>query len=380
MDFELTQEQKDIQSAAREFAEGEFHEDLISLLEESHEFPYDILRKAGDLGFIGLHYPEEGGGQDYGLFEHVLVTEQLCRKDSGIGIALCSADMGAESIVRFGNQRQQERYLRPLTQGRAISSLVLFDNEEGDDGASNCIPAGADKETYLLRAEKSYVMNGSLADFFIVHCPTDSREQYELVAVIDGDRKAVSVIDMGDKLGIRMLPWSKLMFNDVEISGEDIVSSGSHPASPREDALKVVMVRGGAQSLGVAQGAFDQALIYAKQREQFGRKIGEFQGIRHMLVDMYMDIRSSRLLMYGAASQYDRNGLEVADAVVAKMWADRAATKVTDYALQIFGGTGYMVDTPVEHFYRDARVLRAITGTKLTRKDTVASAIIGKIM
>jgi alkylation response protein AidB-like acyl-CoA dehydrogenase len=352
-------------------------------LQQKREFPYGILKKARKLGFIGISFPDVFGGQDYGLFENVLVIEEFCRKDSGVGIALTSVDMGPELISRFGDPRQKERFLCPITKGETISSLVCPEMDEDGEGGASASLRMKDNGRYVLSGETPYVLNGSLADFFIVYCRMNSQEAgpglQDRFAMVGKGSVGLSIIDMGDKLGMGMLPWSKLTFNAVEISKDDILGRDPNGFDQLSEIRKVVMVKAGAQALGIAQGAFDRALAYSKQREQFGKKIGEFQGIRHKLVDMHLKIEATRLLVYSAALQYDRRKVDLRDTMTANLFAEMAAVEVTDEALQIFGGAGYMIETPVEHFYRDARILRTLSGRQLPKKDVIAHSIIGRI-
>jgi len=204
-------------------------------------------------------------------------------------------------------------------------------------------------------------------------------EEPDLFVVVPRDSNGLRVMGMGDKLGMRMLPWNKLIFDDVEISKKEILGIDNNGPSQLAEILKVIMIKSGAQALGLAQGAFERGLAYSKQREQFGKKIGEFQGIRHKLVDMYVKIQATRSLLYNVASHYGQGKIELHDTVTAKLYTETTAIEVTDEALQIFGGAGYMIETPVEHFYRDARIMRTISGRQLPQKDVIAHSIIGRI-
>jgi alkylation response protein AidB-like acyl-CoA dehydrogenase len=382
MDFELTEEQKVIQKAARDFAQGEFDEDAILELQEKNGFPYGIYKRACQLGFIGISYPEAFGGQDYNLFENVLVIEEFCRKDSGVGIALSSADLGMELIVKFGSDGQKEKFLRPMTKGDTIASLVCPKPEEENQQHPSVLLT-KENDRYILNGDESYILNGSLANFFIVQCRVNSGRlpslPQDLFVVVEKGRDGLSIIDMGGKLGINMLPWNKLIFSGVEVSKDDILGIDHTEVDQLLGIQLIKMAKIGAQALGIAQGAFDRALVYSKQREQFGKKIGEFQGIRHKLVDMYMKIQATRFLIYYSASLYDAKKLDLCGATTAQLCAEMTAVDVTDEAVQIFGGAGYMLETPVEHFYRDARTLRTLSGQQLLQKDIIAQSIIGRI-
>lgn len=377
MSWELTEEQRNIKRAARDFVEGEFDEDLILELEKNNQFPHEILKKACKLGFIGIHYPEDFGGQGYGLFENILVIEEFCRKDSGVGIALSSADMGADLILKFGDDGQKRAFLTPITKGMAISSLVCPKNRESN---SFSIPLRKNRDQYVLNGETTYVVNGSLANFFVLYCRNDSEDKQlkesNLFVIVEKDSNGVRILDIGDKLGMRMLSWNKLILSGVEITQKEVLRAGNNHLDQLTEIQKVTRIKTGAQALGLAQGAFEQALSYSKQREQFGKKIAEFQGIRHKLSDMYIKIQAARLLIYNTAYQCHQKGIALIDATTVELYAEMAAVEVTDESLQIFGGAGYMIETPVEHFYRDARMIRAFSGRRSFQKDVIANYII----
>jgi alkylation response protein AidB-like acyl-CoA dehydrogenase len=378
MDFQLSSRQRNIQWAAREFAQKEFEPALVLDLDRTGQFPGSIWEKACQLGFIGICYPKGYGGLGLGLFEQVLVIEEFCRADSGIGIALATVDLGSEAILKFGNEKQKENFLVPLAKGEAISSLLypMAENQSAD--SSSFILSRMEKDQYSLNGDGEYVLNGSLAHFFVVCCSMQ-REKNLLFVVIEKGSKGLGMMEMGTKLGMRMIPWHKLIIHEVEISQENILGLHHEGMDQLIEVQKVLMIKVGGLALGIAQGSFDRALAYAKQREQFGKKIGEFQGIRHKLVDLYIKIKAARLLIYNVASNYDLKKTELCDIVTAQLFAERTAIEVTDEALQIFGGAGYMIETPVEHFYRDARIIRTLTGQEILKKDAIAHSVIGRI-
>jgi alkylation response protein AidB-like acyl-CoA dehydrogenase len=382
MEFPLTNEQKYIQKAVREFARGEFDDDQILELLQGGSFPQTLLKKACKLDFIGLCYPENCGGQGCGLMEQVLVIEELCRKDSAAGIALSTVDAGAEVIAIFGNEKQQKKYLPPFTKGKAISAFMYADADDGEGSPMSTSLTPGGKDTYLLSGEAAFVFNADLAELLIVQTQlaADSASAGGSVfALVGKGAPGVSIIPMGDKLGMGMLSWHKVIFQAVEVFEADVIRPEPSVMEGGIRFRQIHLLRMAAMYLGLAQGAFDLALTYARQRVQFNRKIGEFQGIRHKLADMYVNLQAGRSLVYAAAANCDRGQVEPHDLLTVKLVAERTALFATDEALQIFGGSGYMVELPVEHFYRDARTLRAFTGSKMLQKDLIAQAVIGRI-
>lgn len=382
MRFQLTDEQKYIQKAAWEFARGEFDNDRILELLQNRTFPQTLLKKACKLDFIGVTTPEEFGGQGCGLMEQVLIIEEFCRKDSSVGIALSTVDAGVEVIGTLGSEEQKKRYLPAFTRGKSVSSVLFGSADDGDACTPDItlIPRGNGR--YLLKGESAFVCNADRADVLVVHaqlCPDGSASGAEsIVVLVDRGKPGVCITPMGDKLGMGMISWSKVLFRDSEIVEADLIRLNDDTSNKGADFRRVNLIRMTAMYLGIAQGAFDLALPYARQRVQFNRKISEFQGIRHKLVDMYTDLQAARSLVYVAASDYDRRQCEFHDLLVVKLVAERAALFVTDEALQIFGGSGYMVELPIEHFYRDARTLQSLTGRKTFEKDVIAQVIIGR--
>jgi len=384
MNFELTQEQKQIRNAAREFSEGEFDKDLVMELDESCQFPFEIWKKACKLGFIGIHFPEKYGGQNLGVFENVLVVEEFCRKDSGIGIALSLADYASEIILRFGTESQKNMYLVPITKGEAISSGCFWEVEDGE-GLSNISTFAIKKgDCFLINGEKNFVINSGTANYFIVLCKTDMRLKPshlgESIIIMEKGLDGLNVIENEGKMGINMIPISNLSLKDVRVRCENMIgqeNNGYHQVMRYFEESRIEMA---AQALGIAQGAFERAMEYAKKREQFGRKIVEFQAIQHKLADMAIKIERARLLTYQAAWSFDREELNTRLTLMAKIDTTKTAIEVTKEAIQIFGGYGYMKEQEVEHFYRDAWMTELYLGSGDIQKTMLASTLLGRLV
>ena len=381
MRFTLTEEQKYIQKAVREFTRGEFDEDQILQLLEKRDFPRSLLQKACRLDFIGVCYPEQFGGQACGAMDQVLVVEELCRKDSSVGIALSMADAGAEIIGAWGDDKQKEKILPDLAKGKMLSTVLFGDLDAGEDcrSAVELTPRGSG--TFRLDGSAGFVLNAEQADVLIVQAQiaVEAAAPGSVFVLLDRNTPGVTVQSIGDKLGLGTIPWHNVLFEDAEVTEADIV----RPAAQGRDGMlahqKTHLIRFAAMYLGIAQGALDMALDYAKQRIQFNRKIGAFQGIRHKLADMYADLQATRAFVYAVAGAHEHQPGDLHDLLAVKLQAERTALFLTDEALQIFGGSGYMVEVPVEHFYRDARTLRALSGRTIFQKDMIAQAVIGNL-
>lgn len=383
MDFELTDEQRDIQRAATEFAQGEFDRDLAIELEKKHEFPWGIFKKAAQLGFMGIHYPEEYGGQGLGIFENGLIVEEFCRRDSGIGVALSIADFGSELILRFGTHEQKKKYLTPIAKGEILSSGAITEPDHGSDITRMSTTAVKKTEYYIINGTKNFISNGDVAGFTTVLCQIDPNatppHRGQCMIVVEKGTPGFETTPIQDKMGIKMSPTGELSFSDVRVPIENLVGEENRGFYHVMEFFDESRIEIAAQALGIAQGAFDRSLDYAKQREQFGRKLTEFQITQHKLADMATKIETARLLTYKAAMNYDRGKIDPMLASMAKMYAGRVAVEVADEAIQILGGYGYILEYEVERFYRDAKVTEIYEGTREIQKNTIARALLGKL-
>lgn len=383
MDFELTEEQRDIQKAAREFIAGEYDKEKILEWEQNHTFPFEIWKKAAKLGFIGIHFPEEYGGQGYGIMENILIVEEFCRKDSGVGIAVTLADFSSEVILRFGNHEQKKKYLIPVARGEAISGGAYTEPNHGSDITLMSTTAVKQGDSFIINGTKTFITNGTLADFFVVLCQTDpqAKPTYrgQCTILVEKGTKGLEATEIFPKMGIRMTSTAELSLSDVRVPVGNLIgeeNKGFYQVLEFFDESRIEIA---AQALGIAQGAFDRALEYARQREQFGRKLVEFQVTQHKLADMATKVEVARLLTYKAAWNFDQKRIDPKLTSMAKMFAGRVAVEVADEAIQIFGGYGYITEYEVERFYRDAKITEIYEGTKEIQKNTIASALIGKL-
>jgi len=382
MEFKLDKEQEAIQKAAQEFAKGEFDKEIALEHERNHTFPLEIWKKACELGFMGIHYPEKYGGQEYGVFENVLVVEEFCRQDSGIGVALSLADFSSEVILRFGNDQQKEKHLIPLTKGEAISSGGFTEPDHGSDITLMDTTAIKKGDEYIINGVKTFITNGTISDFAMVLCQTDFevKPPYrgQSVIIVEKGTPGYSTADVGEKMGIKMTSTGELSFNDVRVPVSNLVgqeNKGFYHVLEFFDESRIEIA---AQALGIAQGAFDRALAYSKERTQFGKKLAQFQVTQHKLADMAAKIELASLIVYKSAWNFDQGKIDPKLTSIAKMYAARTAVEVADEAIQLLGGYGYMLEYEVERFYRDAKITEIYEGTKEIQKNTIASSLLGK--
>lgn len=384
MEFELTKEQQQIQKAVRDFVKGEFKKDAILELEEKHEYPVKMWKKAAELGFIGIHFPEEYSGQGMGVMENILVAEELCRGDSSVGACLMLADFASEIVLHFGSESQKKTWLPKVAEGEVLSCGAFTEPDHGSDITFMDTSAVRDGNEWVINGSKIFITNGGpLAGFYSVLCQTnpDAQPSHRGMSLIlvEADRPGVSTASVGIKMGIRMMHTAEVTFKDVRVPAENLIGEenrGFYQVLEFFDESRILIA---AQGLGTAQGAFDRALDYVKSREQFGRKIAKFQITQHKLADMATKIEMARLLTYKAAWNFDQGRIDPKLTSMAKMVAGRTAVEVADEAIQLMGGYGYMLEYEVERFYRDAKICELYEGTKEIQKNTIASALVGKL-
>jgi len=374
MDFELSSEQKDVQKAATEFAKGEFDPDLVLELDESEEFPDSLWRKAAQLGFIGIHYPEEFGGQGLGLFENLLVIEAFCRVDSGVGSALSTVDLGSEILLKFGSHKQKRQFLTPLTKGEGRLGIAFAESEDGRDLTVLSAVAEKRMNEYFLLGKKRFVLNAPLVDAFLTLCK-EPKEGW-ITLIVERPRDGIEIHPI-KKMGLRMIPFGDLLFKETRVPLANRIGEEGQGLAHLDHHHRVMALRSTAQSLGTAQGALDRAMQHAKQREQFGRKLSQFQIIRHKLADMAVSIEGARWLTYKSANEFDQGRLHPGPLWMAQLEAGRALMGVVDEALQIFGGYGYTVEQAIEHYFRDAWAIGVDLGTEEEHKDAIADTLLG---
>ena len=383
MDFELDRTQKEIQKAVRDFCKGEFDKDLAIELEKKHEFPTKIWQKAGEIGLIGVHFPEKYSGQDMGCLECILVVEELCRNDSTMGACIGLAGFASELVMHFGSDDLKQKFLPEVAEGRMLSAGAFTEPDHGSDITRMNTTAVQDGNHWLVNGAKTFITNAGLAGFYSVLCQTDLDAQpgYRGMSLIlvEAGTPGLSTQDVGDKMGIRMMATGEVIFKDVRVPLSNLIGEQNKGFYHVLNFFDESRIQVAAQALGTAQGAFDRALAYVKQREQFGKKIAQFQATQHKLADMATKIELARLITYKAAWNYDQGHIDPKLTSMAKMFAARTAVEVCDEAIQLLGGYGYMAEYEVERFYRDAKITEIYEGTKEIQKNTIASGLLGKL-
>lgn len=382
MDFDLTTEQQDIKTAARDFATGEFV-DVAGTYDLEETFPEDIVRKARELGFLGLFVPEAYGGPGFGYLEHALMLEEFWRVDPGISQQLCSITFGAEELLLYGSEAQKKTFLPTLFEGNGIMGFAITEPNAGSDTASVATTATKDSDGYTLNGSKVMIGNGSVGTFLLVYCLTHpeaaSRTARHSIIIVETDRRGYEADKMEGKMGLRCSDTAMVYFNSVDVPRENLVGREGNGFIQLMHFFDHSRAYVAAHGLGLAQGALDMAIKQAKTRHQFNRPLGAFQATQFKIAEMATKIESARTMVYRSAWLLDQGRPDTALTAMAKLYASRIAVEVVDEALQLHGGYGYFNDSDIERFYRAAKVLEIYEGTKEVEKIVIARELLGSL-
>ena len=379
MDFNFTKEQLDIKKAAKEFAEGEFPE-IAEECDREEKYPFDLVKRAADLGFIGINLPEEYGGSGYGYLEKCLISEEFFRVDPGLGSVLISATFGADMIELFGTEEQKESYLVPVTKGEAVMGSAITEPDAGSDVSSVRTTATKDGDGYVINGNKMFITNGTVGAYFIVLCLTNpdmpSRHNRHSVILVECDRKGFEASKLHHKLGIRASDTAELVFKDVRVPKKNLVGEENKGFYQFMEFFNRTRIHVGAEGVGIAQGAMEKAIKHVKERVQFGKYLSSFQSIQFKIAEMATRIQAARNLVYEAAIKADKGDLEHQLTAMAKWFAGETCVRAAEEAVQIHGGYGYIGEYGVERFYRDAKIIEIYEGTKEIEKLIIARSIL----
>lgn len=366
MDFNLSEEHEMIRKMVRDFAEKEVAPTAAER-DEEERFDMELFHKMAELGLTGIPWPEEYGGIGSDYLAYVIAVEELSRVCASTGVTLSAhTSLAGWPVYKFGSEEQKQKYLRPMAEGTKIGAYGLTEPASGSDAGAMKTTAKLDGDDYVLNGSKIFITNGGIADIYVVFAVTDaSGKRPETSAfIVEKDFPGFSVGKKEKKLGIRSSPTTEIMFDNCRVPKENLLGEVG-------DGFKIAMqtLDGGrngiaAQAVGIAQGAVDAAVDYAKEREQFGKPIAANQGIGFKLADMATATEASRLLTYQAA-WLESNNLPYGKAsAMAKLMAGDTAMQVTTDAVQVFGGYGYTKDYPVERYMRDAKITQIYEGTQ----------------
>ncbi|MFA4835501.1 MAG: acyl-CoA dehydrogenase family protein [Dehalococcoidia bacterium] len=374
MNFELTEEQKMLQTMVRGFANKELAP-VAAKVDETGEFPAEQVKKIAELGLMGLTIPEEYGGGGKGVTEFCIAIEEMARVSAAIdGYFRVSLSLGIVPIRMYGNEAQKRKYLPAHASGEKMACFGLTEASAGSDPASMQTTATRCKGGYLLNGNKLFISIGAEAEIIVVFATIDKSLKGKGITafIVDKGTHGFSVGKLEHKMGFRGLSAAELIFQDCFVTEENRLGEEGRGLRIALEVLDESRVTVGAEATGIAQGAFDAALSYAKERKQFGQAIANFQAIQWMLVDMATKIEAARLLTYQAAYREDHGLSYIKEAAMAKVFASEMSGVVTSKAMQIHGGYGYTKDYPIERFFRDAKLTEIYEGTSEIQRMTIA--------
>ena len=378
--FQTTQAHEELRAKVRAFAEEEI-KPIAFMLDQQNEFPDEAIRKLGEMGLMGIPFPAEYGGAGLDALSYAIAVEELAREDGGAGVILSAhVSLGSWPIFAYGTEEQKRKYLVPLAKGEKIGAFGLTEPNAGSDAGGTETTAVLKGDHYVLNGGKIFITNAPKADTYVVFAVTtpDIGTRGISAFIVEKGWKGFYFGDHYDKMGIRSSSTAELIFDNVEVPRENLLGKEG-------DGFKIAMstLDGGrigiaAQALGIAQGAYDAAVAYSKERIQFGKPIGFQQAISFKIADMATKLRCARFLVYSAAELKEEHAPYGMESAMAKMYASDIALEVTNDAVQIFGGTGFLKGMDVERMYRDAKITTIYEGTNEIQRVVIASHILGK--
>ena len=387
MNFSLTDEQQQLRRTVREFAEGEILPHVMEW-DEVSKFPSELIPKLADMGFLGVIFPEKYGGAGMGYTEYAIIIEELSRVDGSIGIIIAAHNsLCTNHIYKFGTEHQKQKYVVPLAQGKKLGCWSLTEPEAGSDAGGTRTNATKKDGGWVINGSKTFTTNGHYADVCVGMAVTDpSKKSHGISAfIIEKGTAGFKPGKKENKLGLRASDTSEVVFSDCKVPAENLLGTEGEGFVNSLQILDGGRISIASLGLGMAQGAYECSVRYAKQRKQFGKAIAEFQAIQFKLADMATQIEAARLLTYQAAWLADRaiaagnyDARITQESSMAKLYAGEVAVRVANEAVQIHGGYGFIKDYPVEKFYRDVKLCTIGEGTSEIQRMVIARQILGK--
>lgn len=378
MEFELNEEQQQIKYSIREFAEAELAPHVLEW-DESQHFPIELLPKFAEIGITGVLFPEEYGGAGMGYIEYGTIIEEIARVDPSISLSIAAHNsLSAGHIFLGGDDKQKEQYLAPLARGQYLGAWGLTEPSSGSDASSMRSTAIKRNGGWVLNGSKNFITNASFAGATVALAITDRTAGTHGISafIIERDTKGFAVAKKENKLGMRASDTASLVFDDCFVPDSNLIGE---PGQGFIQAMRVLdggRISIAALAVGIAQGAYEAALRYAKERHQFGRPITEFQAIQFKLADMATQIEAARLLTYQAAALKDRGKTTTRESSMAKLFASEVAVRVAEESVQIHGGYGYIKDYPAEKYWRDSKLCTIGEGTSEVQRTVIARQIL----
>jgi len=381
MEFLLNAEQQDIIKAAREFAQGEFTDRAFEF-DRDETFDQDLWRQAAELGFVGTFIPEECGGPGFGFLEFCLVNEEFWAVDPGISQAITSTTFGSEMLLLYGTEDQKQTWLPPICAGEKIIACAITEPDAGSDVTQATTTAVREGDEWVLNGSKIFITNGTLADYVIMFCLTDpdnyDRHRRFSAILVETDQPGYQATKLKGKLGIRASDTAEISLSDARAPADHLIGQEGQGFYQIMGFLNRTRLHICAQAVGLARGCLERCLKHAKSRVQFGQPLAAFQATQLKLAEMATSVEAARLMYQKAAWLTDQGTPDHALTAMAKWFAARNAVIAADEAVLLHGGYGYLAETDVQRFYRDAKILEIYEGTREMEKLIVAREILGR--
>lgn len=380
MDFLFTQEQEILKDSIRNFAEKE----ILPFVKESDEkgkWPEELTKKLGEMGLLGIVIPPEYSGAGYSYMDYVIILEEISKVDPSVGLVVAAHNsLCSNHLNLFGSEEQKKKYLTRLASGQTLGAWALTEAEAGSDAAALKTKARKEGDYWVLNGSKLFITNGSLAEILVVMAVTDPEKKRKGISafILEKGMEGFKPGKKEDKLGVRSADTSELIFEDVKVPAKNIIGKEGDGYKQAMAILDGGRVSIAGFSLGIAVGALESSLKYAKERSQFDQPIANFQAIQWMLADGFTELEAARLLTYRAAFIKDQGKKAPKESAMAKLFSSELAVKASSVAVQIFGGYGFIKDYPVEKFYRDSKLATIGEGTSEIQRWIIAQKVLSE--
>lgn len=378
MNFELSQDHKVLQSAVRDFVEKEIKPIAIKI-DEEHSIPDELVKKMGDMGFLGSYFPEEYEGAGLDVISYAIVVEEVSKACGSSGVLISAhTSLANGPIYTFGTEEQKKKWLPDLNTGRKIGCFMLTEPNAGSDAGGTMTMYKREGDEYVINGGKIFITNGGYLGTAVLFASHDRSLKHKGISafIVDLSSPGITILKNEKKMGIRGSYTTAFAFDNLRVPAENLLGVEGKGFNIAMDTLNGGRIGIASQALGIAEGAFERALAYSKERKQFDQSISEFQAIQFKLADMYARIETSKLMIYKAAWLKDQKKNYTMESAMCKMLASEAATFVTKEAMQIFGGYGFICDYEIERMYRDAKITEIYEGTNEIQRVVISKLLL----
>jgi alkylation response protein AidB-like acyl-CoA dehydrogenase len=378
MEFNYTEHQNEVRKLARDFASDRIAP-VAMKYDESQEFPWEIVKELGDMGFLGVIFPEEYGGSNFSVMDYSIIVEEISKADPSLGLTIAAHNgLCTSHIFLFANENLKRKYLPDLTTGKKMGAWGLTENVSGSDAGGMRTTAEKKDGYYILNGSKTFITHAGVGETAVVMAVTDKSKKNKGISafILEKGFEGLSVGKKENKLGMRSSDTCELIFQNCKVPADNLIGNEGEGYVQAMTILDGGRIAIASLSVGIAQAALDHSIKYSKQRKQFGKSLSEFQGIQFKLADMATEVEAARLLTYKAASLKDAGKNFKLAASMAKYYASEIATKATNEAVQIHGGYGFIKEFPVEKLYRDVKLMTIGEGTSEVQKIVMSRALL----